>query len=287
MKEEVRLTSKKKKFGRKATEDEESSYRSNEEVDLKTIMIGTFPVSLKCYTISLTLPYFFKSKEIEEIFVEVEKEHFLEEEKHSQRVITINPSKGSIAQKVILEKPTVEITRQIRTLYVRTHFKGKSVSKVLVNNGLAVNVMPLRMLRALGRGVGDLIETKVSILAFTREISKTLGSLLIDIIVGSKTSLSAFFVVNSTANYNALLRRDWIHDNWCVSSSLHQFLLFWKCDEVEVVWADKQPFIETSNFVEANHYDQEFSQLKFKGKKKNETPREINTKSRDIGDIQD
>ena len=44
--------------------------------------------------------------------------------------------------------------------------------------------------------------------AFTREISKTLGVLLIDIIVGSKTSLSTFFVVNSIANNNALLGRD-------------------------------------------------------------------------------
>ena len=43
-------------------------------MDLRTIMIGTFPISLKCSTISLTLPYFFKSKEMEERLVEVEKE---------------------------------------------------------------------------------------------------------------------------------------------------------------------------------------------------------------------
>ena len=58
----MRPTSKKTKIGRKATKDEESSYRSDEEMDLKTILIGTFPISLKCSTISLTLPYFFKSK---------------------------------------------------------------------------------------------------------------------------------------------------------------------------------------------------------------------------------
>ena len=68
--------------------------------------------------------------------------------------------------------------------------------------------MPLRMLSALGIGIGDLIETKVSILTFIREISKTLSVLHIDITVGSKTSLSAFFVINSIANYNSLLGRD-------------------------------------------------------------------------------
>ena len=39
---------------------------------------------------------------------------------------------------------------------------------------------------------------------FNREISKTLGVLLINITVGSKTSLSFFFMINSIANYNVL-----------------------------------------------------------------------------------
>ena len=133
MKEEVRPTSKKTKIKRRATENEESSYESDEEMDLKTILIGTFLVSLKCSTISLTLPYFFKSKEIEENLIEVEKEHFPIEEKHSQRVITIDPSEGSRAQKVILEKPIVEMTRHIRPFYLRAHFNGKPASKVLVD----------------------------------------------------------------------------------------------------------------------------------------------------------
>ena len=51
------------------------------------------------------------------------------------------------------------MTRHIRPLYVRGHFNGKPVSTVLVDNGSAANVMPLRMLRVLGIGIGDLIET--------------------------------------------------------------------------------------------------------------------------------
>ena len=47
--------------------------------------------------------------------------------------------------------------------------------------------MSLRMLRGLGRGIGDLIETEVSISAFIGEIFKTLGVLPINITVGSKT----------------------------------------------------------------------------------------------------
>ena len=72
-------TPKKTKFGRKATEDDDSSSKSTEEMveemDLGTIMIDTILISLKYSTISITLPNFFESKEMEESLVEVEKEH--------------------------------------------------------------------------------------------------------------------------------------------------------------------------------------------------------------------
>ena len=50
---------------------------------------------------------------------------------------------------MILEKPTGEMTKYIRPFYVRAHFNGKLDYKVSVDNRSAVNVMPLRMLRAL------------------------------------------------------------------------------------------------------------------------------------------
>ena len=52
-------------------------------MDFGTILIGAIPISLKCFTISLTLPDFFKSKEIEESLEEVEKEHSPTYERHS------------------------------------------------------------------------------------------------------------------------------------------------------------------------------------------------------------
>ena len=109
--------------------------------------------------------------------------------------------------------------------------------------------------------------------AFTREVSKTLGILPIDITIGSKTALSAFFVIYFTTNYNILLRRDWIHANWCMLSSLHQFSLFWKSNEVKVVWANKQPFLAASGFVKVRYYDQEFGPIKFTTRWKDEVLR--------------
>ena len=60
--------------------------------------------------------------------------------------VTIESSEECEPQKVILEKPSVEMTRHMKPLYVKAHLNGKPVSKVLIDNGSMVNVMPLRML---------------------------------------------------------------------------------------------------------------------------------------------
>ena len=57
------------------------------------------------------------------------------------------------------------------------------------------------------------------------------------------------------------------------SSSPHRFLLFWKGNEVEVVRADKQPFMAAIGSVEAKYYDQEFGPIKFTSKRKYVIPR--------------
>ena len=53
----------------------------------------------------------------------------------------------------------MEMTRHIKPLYIRAHLNCRPVSKVLIDNGSMVNVMSLRMLRALGRNISDMIET--------------------------------------------------------------------------------------------------------------------------------
>ena len=94
------------------------------------------------------------------------------------------------------------------------------------------------------------------------------------------------FVMDSTANYNILLGRDRIHANWCVSSSLYQFLLFWNGDEVEVVWADKQPFMAAIGSVEAKYYDQELCPIKFTSRRKDKVPRKAYMDSNGYVEIQ-
>ena len=177
-------------------------------MDSKAVLIGEIPISLNCSIVSLTLPTIFKSKKAEEDLVEVEGKHPTIEEDVGHAGVTIESFEECRPQKVILEKTFVEMTRHIKPLYVRAYLNGRSVSKVLTDNGSMVNVMPLRMLRALGRSINDLIEIEVVVSAFTGKVSKTLGILPIDITIGNKTALFAFFMIDSTINCNILLERD-------------------------------------------------------------------------------
>ena len=111
LKEKVMLSQEKTKYGGKATENIESICSSNEEIDLGTILIGKNRFSLNYSTSSLTLPPFSKLKEIEESLVEVKQKQSTINKCCIYKGITIESSKESRPQKVILEKPIVEMTK--------------------------------------------------------------------------------------------------------------------------------------------------------------------------------
>jgi hypothetical protein len=60
----------------------------------------------------------------------------------------------------------------------------------------------------------------------------------VDLTMGSKTVPTSFFIVNSKNTYTVLLRRDCIHANYYIPSTMHQCLIQWDGDEVKVVHVD-------------------------------------------------
>jgi hypothetical protein len=59
-----------------------------------------------------------------------------------------------------------------------------------------------------------------------------------ELTIASKSLATAFFVIEVQGNYSVILRCDWIHANHCIPSTLHQLLIQWINDEIEVVHAD-------------------------------------------------
>jgi hypothetical protein len=139
---------------------------------------------------------------------------------------------------VIFEKRQAKNYKHLKALYLKGYINGQPVNKMLVDIGAAVNIMPYSVLRRLGRSTGALIKTNVTLSDFNRQTSKAQGVLSVDLTIGNKTVSTSFFIINSKSTYNVLLGRDWIHTNYCIPSTMHQCLIQWDGDKVEVVHAD-------------------------------------------------
>jgi hypothetical protein len=64
-----------------------------------------------------------------------------------------------------------------------------------------------------------------------------------ELTVGSKSLSTAFFVVEVQGDYSIILGCDWIYANHCIPSTLHQFLIQWIDNEIEVVHMDASAYI--------------------------------------------
>jgi hypothetical protein len=67
--------------------------------------------------------------------------------------------------------------------------------------------------------------------------------------IGSKTLATIFFVAKVQGSYSLVLRREWIHSIRCVPYNLHQFLIQWVNNEVEIVHADLSAYASRCPFA--------------------------------------
>jgi hypothetical protein len=141
-----------------------------------------------------------------------------------------------LAKQAIFDKPTKN--RHMRPLYLRGYINGKPLTKMFVDGGATINVTTYTTFRKLGMGPSDPTPTSIILNDFAGNPSDTKGCAHVDLMIGSKTLLMTFFVIEGKGAYNLLLGRDWIHANCCVPSTMHQQLIHWVDDDIEVVQAD-------------------------------------------------
>ena len=111
-----------------------------------------------------------------------------------------------------------------------------------------MNLMPYSLYKKLGGTDEELIKTNMTVSGVGGGDpigAKVVASM--ELTIGSKMVATVFFLSEVQGNFNLLFGRDWIHANQCVSSSLHQFLISWIGDEVEVVHGDTSSFIGTAD----------------------------------------
>ena len=86
----------------------------------------------------------------------------------------------------IFEKPSDDERQHLKTLFVKGRVDGQPVSKILIDGGAAINIMPYVMYRKLGKG--DQVSTKTDMMLkdFEGNVSPTKGAICVELTIGSK-----------------------------------------------------------------------------------------------------
>jgi hypothetical protein len=158
-------------------------------------------------------------------------------------------------QDVTFRKPKHPVNH-LKPLHVKGHINGTLVHNMLVDNGAIVNVMPYALYKKLGDTNEELVKTNMTITVVGGGAPiTTRGIANMELTIGSKTLAMTFFVADVQGSYNLILGHDWIHANCCIPSSMHQFLIQWVDDVMEIVYSDSSAEVATTDAPKLGGHD--------------------------------
>uniref|UniRef100_A0A2N9J370 Integrase catalytic domain-containing protein n=1 Tax=Fagus sylvatica TaxID=28930 RepID=A0A2N9J370_FAGSY len=142
-----------------------------------------------------------------------------------------------------------------RPLFVSGFIREEKVSRILIDDGSAVNIMSKVTMKRLGISTEELSKSRLVIQGFNQEGQRAIGIIRLDVIMEDLKTRPLFHVIDSKTSYNLLLGRPWLHENSIVPSTLHQCFKYSDGKQVKKVIADLQPFTEAeSHFADAKFY---------------------------------
>ena len=130
-----------------------------------------------------------------------------------------------------------------RPLYIRVQYNNNSIPFVLIDNGSALNICPLRTAIKIGVDPSTLQKTSGTITGFDGNDREIIGEVSLNIMVGPANFEMSFQVVDIKSTFNLILGRPWLHAHKVVPSSLHQCLKFVYNNEMVVVMAEPEMVI--------------------------------------------
>ena len=107
----------------------------------------------------------------------------------------------------MFQKPS-EKDNHLKALYMRGHINGKPVTRMLVDGGAIVNVMPYSLYKKLGGQDEDLIKTNMTVSGVRgSEPLSAKGVASMELTIGSKTLATAFFVSVTSQSFKMLSKK--------------------------------------------------------------------------------
>jgi hypothetical protein len=146
------------------------------------------------------------------------------------------------AERAVFER-LKNVGEHMKPSFIKGHLDGKPLGRMMVDGGVSVNIMPLSVFEKLGHDDGNLKQRNLSLCGFSGELVMAHGIVPKELIVGSKTMPTTFFMVDAKGWYNVLFGCDCIHANECVPSTLHQCVIQWIGNRVDLLGVDEMACI--------------------------------------------
>ncbi|XP_050238216.1 uncharacterized protein LOC126687702 [Mercurialis annua] len=147
---------------------------------------------------------------------------------------------------------TSEGRKYIRALYIQVEAKGMIVPKVMVDDGSALNVCPLKVLPKLGITKNDMQKIESIVRAYDESKRPVEGTFKTAVKVGPIESIVEFMVVDIPISYALLLGRPWFHALGGVPSTLHQKIKFPFNNEIITISAEEDGICSKVNLEAEN-----------------------------------
>ena len=96
------------------------------------------------------------------------------------------------------------------------------ISRILINNGPALNVYPMSTIERLNVDTSLIHPTTMIIRAFNGTLREVQGKIELTIGVGPRFFMIIFQVIKVESPYNMLLWRPWLHTAGTIASTHHQ-----------------------------------------------------------------
>ena len=103
-----------------------------------------------------------------------------------------------------------------------SYIREQEVSRILIDGGFVVNILPLKILKELGISLDELLPSRLTIQGFNQGGQRAIGKIRLHMLIGEMKSSALFHVIDAKTTYKLLIGRPWLHEYGVVPSTYHQ-----------------------------------------------------------------
>ena len=132
---------------------------------------------------------------------------------------------GSISRELTISYSNKDLTKKGKhhndPLHITVDAKGKRIPMVLIDEGSALNVCPLKTASCLGLSIEDFVSTNKHVRAYDNSRREVLGTVTLELTIRPMFKKVEFQVLNIASCFSMLLGLPWIHDTEAIPLFLY------------------------------------------------------------------